>query len=109
VRVTHFDADGRHQFQPLLYQVATAELTATDIRFELDEIFARPDNVCVLTGRVVAADPDRHAVTLEDGSEVTGDVLVLAAGTRPNFFRVPGAEEYSYPLYSVADAERVRT
>jgi NADH:quinone reductase (non-electrogenic) len=108
VRVTLLDADGRHQFQPLLYQVATAELTASDIRFELDEIFASPDNVEVRAGRVVAADPDRHAVTLDDGSELTGDVLVIAAGTRPNFFRVPGAEEYSYPLYSVADAERVR-
>src|SRR6185436_10424963 len=108
VRVTMFDTDGRHQFQPLLYQVATAELTASDIRFELDEIFADPANVEVRTARVVATDPDRHAVTLDDGSEVTGDVLVVAAGTRPNFFRVPGAEEFSYPLYSVADAERVR-
>jgi NADH dehydrogenase len=108
VRVTLLDADGRHQFQPLLYQVATAELAAADIRFDLADIFAGRDNVEVRAARVVAADPDRHSVTLDGGEVLAGDVLVLAAGTRPNFFRVPGAEEFSYPLYSVADAERVR-
>ena len=32
----------------------------------------------------------------------------MAAGARPNFFGVPGAAEYAFPLYSVADAERLR-
>ncbi len=53
-------------------------------------------------------DPEHRTVTLAGGEEITGDVLVLAAGTQPNFFRVPGAAEHSFPLYSVADAERVR-
>ena len=43
-----------------------------------------------------------------DGGTIEGDVLVLAAGTQPNFFRTPGADEFAFPLYSVADAERVR-
>ena len=42
IRVTIFDKNGVHQFQPLLYQVATAELTPDDVAFDLDEIFARP-------------------------------------------------------------------
>ena len=32
----------------------------------------------------------------------------MAAGARPNFFGVPGAAEHAFPLYSVADAERLR-
>ncbi len=40
------------------------------------------------------------------GEEIAGDVLVLAAGTKPNFFGVPGAQENAYPLYSVEDASR---
>jgi NADH dehydrogenase len=109
VEVTLLDQHGFQQFQPLLYQVATAELTPQDVRFDLGHIFRSDHNVTVRTNEVTSIDPDRHAVTLASGEVMIGDVLVLAAGTKPNFFRVPGAEQYAFPLYSVADAERVRS
>jgi NADH:ubiquinone reductase (H+-translocating) len=109
VRVTLFDKDGVHQFQPLLYQVATAELTPEDVAFDLQKLFERQDNVEVRKAEVVAVDPTAHSVTLADGTTITGDVLVLAAGAQPNFFGTPGAAEFSYPLYSLHDAERVRS
>ena len=56
---------------------------------------------------VTATDPRRHSVTLADGKTVTGDILGLAAGAQPNFFRTPGAAEFAFPLYSLADAKRV--
>lgn len=62
VRATLFDKNGFHQFQPLLYQVATAELTPGDIAFDLDEMFADADNVEVRTDEVATCDPaHRHA------------------------------------------------
>jgi NADH dehydrogenase len=109
IRVTLFDKNGVHQFQPLLYQVATAELTSDDVAFDLQEIFRGQTNVEVLPTDVVAVDPRRHTVTIADGSTIAGDVLVLAAGAQPNFFGTPGAPEFSYPLYSLGDAERVRS
>ena len=109
VRVTLLERNGYHQFQPLLYQVATAELTPDDIRFDLAAIFAKHDNVEVRTAEVAAADPAGPSVTLADGEVVAADVLVLAAGSQPNFFHTPGADRFSFPLYSLADAERVRS
>ena len=109
VRVTLFDKNGFHQFQPLLYQVATAELTPGDVAFDLEEIFTEHGNVDIRTDEVVAADPRRHAVTLADGTSVAGDILVFAAGAQPNFFHTPGAEEFGFPLYCLGDAERVRS
>jgi NADH dehydrogenase len=47
-------------------------------------------------------------VTLASGQTVQGDFLVLAAGSQPNFFHTPGAE-HSYPLYSLEDAQRLRS
>jgi NADH dehydrogenase len=47
-------------------------------------------------------------VTLADGTVLTGSHLVIAAGGRAEYFGVPGAAEYAFPLYSVADAERLR-
>ena len=48
-------------------------------------------------------------MTAADGQTFTGDYLVLAAGSRPNFFHTPGAEEHAFPLYTVEDAEALRT
>jgi NADH:ubiquinone reductase (H+-translocating) len=109
VRVTLLDKNGYHQFQPLLYQVATAELTPQDIAFDLEAIFDDDANVEVRQGDAVSADPEARTITLADDSTIEGDVVVLAAGSQPNFFHTPGAEEFSFPLYSLNDAKRVRS
>jgi NADH:quinone reductase (non-electrogenic) len=109
VRVTLLDKNGYHQFQPLLYQVATAELTPRDIAFDLEDLFQDQENVEVRKAEVVSADPEARSVTLADGNTIEGDVLVLAAGSQPNFFHTSGAEEFAFPLYSLDDAERIRS
>ena len=109
VPVTLLDKNGYHQFQPLLYQVATAELTPDDIAFDLEGIFRDHQNVEVRKAEVVAADPEARRVTLADDTTIDGDVVVLAAGSQPNFFHTPGADEFSFPLYSLDDAKRIRS
>ena len=54
-------------------------------------------------------DPTTRTVTTADGRTFTGDYLVLAAGSRPNFFRTPGAAEHAFPLYTVEHAAALRT
>jgi NADH dehydrogenase len=109
LQVTMLDRNSYHQFQPLLYQVATTELTPKDIAFDLEPMFRDDDNVEVRKAEVVAADPEARTVTLADESVIEGDVVVLAAGSQPNFFHTPGAEEFAFPLYSLDDAERLRS
>jgi NADH:ubiquinone reductase (H+-translocating) len=109
VQVTVLDSAGYHQFQPLPYQVATAELAPEDIRFNLAAMFARHANIDARTAEVVAVDPHTPAVTLADNSTVEGDVLVLGVGAQPNYFHTAGADEFAVPLYSLNDAERVRS
>jgi NADH:ubiquinone reductase (H+-translocating) len=108
VGVTLIDQNGYHQFQPLLYQVATAELAGKDMTFEHATIFRRLPSVKTVQGEVVAADIDQPSATLADGTTVSGDYLVLAAGAQPNFFHTPGAREFAFPLYSLTDARRLR-
>ena len=45
----------------------------------------------------------------KEGETYQGDYLVLAAGSQANFFNIPGAESNSFPLYTLADAERLRS
>jgi NADH dehydrogenase len=109
VRVTLIDQHNYHQFQPLLYQVATSQLAATSIASSLRKAFHEHANVDVKLGEVVEVDPAAHSVRMSEGTNVAGDVLVLAAGAQANFFNTPGASDHAFPLYSVADAERLRT
>ena len=100
IDVTLVDKNDYHQFQPLLYQLATAQIGVSDIAKPLRGIFIKRDEVRVVTGTVTTVDPTARSVTLDDGTNLQGDVLVLAAGARPNFFDTPGAEEHAFPLYS---------
>ena len=108
VRVTLIDQHNYHQFQPLLYQVATCQLSPNDIAANLRKPFRDDTNVAIRMDEVTAADPDTHEVTLDTGKTVQGDFLVLAAGSQPNFFHTPGSE-HTFPLYSVDDARRLRS
>ncbi|MET9274950.1 NAD(P)/FAD-dependent oxidoreductase [Kribbella sp. NPDC003557] len=108
VRVTLVDRNDYHQFQPLLYQVATAQLPAEDIARPHRTIFREHPTVEVRTAEVAQIDADGLSLTLTDGTRITGSHLVVAAGARPEYFGVPGAAEHAFALYSVADAERLR-
>src|SRR3954454_8584188 len=109
VHVTLVDRHNYHQFQPLLYQVATSQLAPADVAFSLRKLFHDDENVDVKLGDVDSVNPSMHTVTTTDGQSYTGDVLVLAAGSQPNFFRTPGADEHAFPLYSLDDAQRLRS
>jgi NADH dehydrogenase len=108
IRVTLIDKHNYHQFQPLLYQVATCQLAPSDIAFSLRKLFRKHDNVDVKMDEVTAVDPAAKRVTLATGPVIEGDFLVLAAGSQPNFFHTPGAE-HTFPLYSLDDAQRLRS
>ena len=107
IHVTLVDRNDYHQFQPLLYQVATSMLAPRDIAYPLRKIAAEYDDFEAKRGDVVAIDPTAHSVTTDTGETYSGDYLVLAAGSQPNFFGTPGAE-HAFPLYSLDDAERLR-
>jgi NADH dehydrogenase len=108
IGVTLFDRNDYHQFQPLLYQVATAQLPAEDIARPHRVIFHAHPTVEVRTVHVAEADVANLRLTLAGGETVAGSHLVIAAGAQPEYFGVPGAAEHAYPLYSVSDAERLR-
>jgi NADH dehydrogenase len=102
------DQNNYHQFQPLLYQVATSQLTAGDVGFPLRRIIRHSDRTDVTTARVASIDPLSRSVTTVEGTVLESDILVVAAGSQPNFFGTTGAEEHAYPLYSLAHALRLR-
>ena len=110
IHVTLIDRNNYHQFQPLLYQVATSQLAPSDIAYSLRAVFADDPIVDVKLAHIAEVDPVTRTVTSSDGQAWSGDVLVLAGGSQPNFFGTWRARlRTSFPLYSLDDATRLRS
>ncbi len=109
IRVTLIDKNNYQQFQPLLYQVAAGFLAPSNVAFSLRNTLVRHPNIELKMGEIVSADLESRTVVTAQGQSYHGDYLVLAAGSQANFFGTPGADQYSYPLYSLHDAELLRS
>lgn len=108
VRVTLIDRNPYSTFQPLLYQVATSTLNPGDITYFLRAIQGGQDNLTVQLGDVTSMDHAEKNVTLNDGTVIDYDYLVIATGVAANYFGIPGAEENALPLYTRVQALDVR-
>lgn len=109
VHVTLIDKNNYQQFQPLLYQVTTALLEPGNAAFSLRSLLRGHANVDVKMAEVVSADLRTRTVETANGTTYQSDFLVLAAGAQVNFFNTAGAEKHAFPLYSLRDAELLRS
>lgn len=108
VDVTVIDRTNHHLFTPLLYQVATAGLSAPSIAAPIRHILARQRNATVLLGAVNGIDPARRAVSLQGGGEVAYDYLVLAPGSVNHYFGHDEWAPYAPALKTLDDALEIR-
>lgn len=108
VDITLVDGHIYNTFQPLLYQVATASLNPGDITWFLRAIRSKQENVRFVKGTVVEMDHTAQTILLDGNITVRYDHLVIATGVTANFFGIPGAAEYSMPLYRRSQALALR-
>jgi NADH:quinone reductase (non-electrogenic) len=106
-RVTLVDRTNHHLFQPLLYQVATAGLSAPEIAQPIRGILSDKPNVTVLLERVTDFDLAGQRVLLEKNA-LPYDYLVLALGGCTSYFGHPEWEQFAPGLKSLEDAIRIR-
>ncbi len=109
VRVTVVDRHNYTQFQPMLYQLATGQIATLGVARPLRGVLFKSRTVDVKMAEVTEVDPRAKLATCADGTTFAADYVVLAMGSAPNFFGTPGAEAESFPLYAVADAQRLRS
>jgi uncharacterized membrane protein YphA (DoxX/SURF4 family) len=106
--VTLIDRRNYHLFQPLLYQAATAALSANGIATPIRSLFRGQRNVRVRLGEVVGIDTDAREVMLPDGKEPY-DYLVLATGARHGYFGKDHWAPYAPGLKNAEDAASIRS
>jgi len=108
VDVIVVDKHDYHTFQPLLYQVATDLLETSSVGHPLRDLFHEQPNARVHKTAVTAIDLGKREVQLADMAPLAYDYLVLGLGAEVNFFGVEGAAEHAFPLYTLADAVRLK-
>ncbi|MFJ5487278.1 NAD(P)/FAD-dependent oxidoreductase [Hansschlegelia beijingensis] len=107
VDVTVLDRHNYHCFQPLLYQVATAELSPADIAWPIRHVLRRQKNVRVLLGTVESIDLESRQV-VADTVTLPYDELVLATGVTHSYFGNDEWEKWAPGLKRVEDATIIR-
>jgi NADH dehydrogenase len=108
VDVTLVDKHDYHTFQPLLYQVATDLLETASCGHPLRDLFHEEPHVAVHEATVTGIDLGRREVQFAEMAPLTYDYLLLGLGARVNFFGVEGADQHAFPMYTLADAVRLK-
>ncbi|MEO8269513.1 MAG: NAD(P)/FAD-dependent oxidoreductase [Aureliella sp.] len=108
VRITLLDKNDYHTFQPLLYQVATAELAPSEISFPLRDLLHKHPNLTFHQTQAESIDLAGRQVHAAGIPPLAYDYLVVAPGAVVNYFDTPGAQEHALPLYTMEDALRLK-
>ena len=110
VRVTLVDRSNHHLFQPLLYQVATAGLSSSQIASPIRFILRRQKNVQVLLAEVTDIDLKTRTIKMREHESVamSYDYVILATGVQTNYFGNDPWAPYALGVKSLDDAHEIR-
>lgn len=106
-QIVLLDKTNYHRFQPLLYQVATCGLESDSISFPLRKLFHKRKNLIYRNAALKTVIPEEHKIITDKGT-LKYDVLVMAMGSKPNFYGMNDIQKNSFPLKDIVDALNIR-
>ena len=107
VELTMIDRNNYHLFQPLLYQVATAGLEEESIAYPLRSLTRHWRDASFLLAEISGVDLVKKCV-LTDAGTIPYDYLIVAAGSRTNFFGMESVAAHAFDLKRLDQAEDLR-
>ncbi len=108
VQLVLIDKHNYHTFQPLLYQVSTSGLEPDSIAYPLRKVMKKLKNFHFRWAMVENIDPKEQIITTSIGS-LSYDYLVMATGTKTNFYGNQNIEKYAMPMKNVPQALNIRS
>lgn len=108
VQIVLLDKRNYHTFQPLLYQVSSSGLEPDSIAYPLRKIIKKHDNIFFRLAEVSTIDPKSQQLITDIGS-LSYDYLVIATGTKTNYFGNKAIETNSMPMKNVPQALNIRS
>ena len=107
VRVTLIDKNNYHTFYPLLYQVGAAEIEPDRIAYPVRSVIRGKKNIDFLMSEIREI-KFKQKIVVTGKCELKYDYLIMAPGSRTNYFGIKGAEENSITLKTLDDALSLR-
>jgi len=108
VDIVLVDKHDYHTFRPLLYQVATDVLDPTTVGYPVRSFVDRQENLSFTQATATGIDLENQVVSFSDWEPQHYDYLIVALGGKANFLNISGAEEHSFPLYTLNDAVKLK-
>ncbi|EGV44315.1 NAD(P)/FAD-dependent oxidoreductase [Bizionia argentinensis JUB59] len=108
VQVVLIDKRNYHTFQPLLYQVSSSGLEPDSIAYPLRKIIKSSNNIYFRLAKVLSIEAESKTIETSIGN-LTYDYLVLATGTKTNYFGNGDVEKFSMPMKTVPQALNIRS
>ena len=105
--ITLVDKNNYNYFTPLIYQVATGFLEPSSIAYPFRNLLQEKKNLHFWLGKLEQVFPDQKKIQLSNG-ELFYDELVIATGTRTNFFGLEKVKTFAIPMNSLNDALNMR-
>ncbi|MGK7369705.1 MAG: NAD(P)/FAD-dependent oxidoreductase [Candidatus Halalkalibacterium sp. M3_1C_030] len=105
--ITLVDKNNYNYFPPLLYQVATGMLEVSSISTPFRTIFKDVDNISFRMGELQKVEPEPNKVQISTG-ELQYDALVIATGTKSNYFGMENIKKNALPMKTIDDAVEMR-
>src|SRR5699024_4984597 len=107
IHVTLVDKNNYNFFTPLLYQVATGMLDVSSISTPFRTLLKKAKNFDFRLGELQTVNPEDNKIQLSTG-ELSYDSLVIATGTKANFFGMDNIEQNALPMKTIDDAVNMR-
>jgi NADH dehydrogenase len=108
LQVVLLDRHNYHNFQPLLYQVATGGLEAGSIAYPIRKIIHNFDNFFFRMAQVKEVDTANQKI-ISDIGDVRYDYLVIATGSKTNYFGNKEVERNTMSMKTVSQALNIRS
>lgn len=105
--ITLVDKNNYNYFTPLIYQVATGFIEPSSISYPFRSMISGRDDTRFWMGELQKVVPEQKKIILSDG-ELDYDFLILATGTRTNYFGNDNLREHAIPMNSLEDALEMR-
>ncbi|WP_312510323.1 NAD(P)/FAD-dependent oxidoreductase [Chryseobacterium culicis] len=106
-RITLVDKNNYHFFPPLIYQVATSFIEASNISYPFRKLFSENKNVKFHMGSLLRVNPESRTIDTDTGT-LSYDYLVLALGTESNFFGMENVKRCALPMKNIEEALYLR-
>ena len=106
-KITLVDKNNYHFFPPLIYQVATSFIEASNISYPFRKLFSENKNVKFHMGSLIRVHPENKTIETDTGN-LSYDYLVLALGTESNFFGMENVQKHALPMKNIEEALYLR-